>query len=597
MAELPPIDYTARDYAATRKSLIDRIPALLPEWTRRDSSDFGIVMIELFSSAADIMAFYADRIINEAFLPTAVMRSSVLDIASMLGYTPAPPAASSGYVTFTISAAASGPVTIPALTRVAVPGAVGSSSIVFETNSELVITPPALTGSVAVTQGQTVTGELGLTSTGAAGQQFSLFQPNVVGGSIVVEVDAGLGAEEWSYVANLSTSAPGAKVFTWFVDVNGVTWVRFGDNVNGAIPPAGSMVFSTYRVGNGSAGNVAEGSVTQIVDTVQYLTAVTNTLAMTGGEDTEALEDVRKNAPSALRSLDRAITADDYGALALQVPGVLHATAVGNSPLGVQVYICPTGAASAISSESYIVAYAATAGTFDLTITTSKGTATLTAQAYNISPATLQGTLEGTAAFDVGDVTVEDGSSLVSGASNAYLITFTGDFEDLPSPVATTFTFDSAGLTLEPGSITVASRLTAGGAMELTEELQIAVDDYLETRVMLGSTYTVTGGTFTPVQVEATVNVLNSYPQADAQASVENALAELFSVSNLDFGERVTLSDVYHKLLGVTGVDYVSISKFHFQLEASTLEEALTPNDQCILRVGTTVLTMSGGVA
>jgi hypothetical protein len=596
MAELPPIDYTARDYAATRQSLLERIPALLPEWTRRDSSDFGIVMIELFSAAADILAFYADRIINEPFLSTAVMRSSVLDIATMLGYTPASPAAATGSVTFTITASAPGAVTIPAGTRLAVPGTVGTSSIVFETDSELIITPPTLTGSVTVTQGQTVLSELGLTSSGAAGQQFSLFQPNVIGGSIVIEVDAGLGLEEWSYVASLSTSAPGEKVFTTSTDVNGVTWVRFGDGVNGAVPPAGSLAFATYRVGNGAAGNVSAGAISQLVDTVQYVTAVTNSTALVGGEDAESLESIRKNAPLALRSLDRAITADDYGTLALQVPGVLHATAVGNTPLGVAVYICPTGAANSIRNESYAMGWAATAGTFDLTITTSKGTATLTNVANDISPSALQSTLEGTAAFDPGDVTVEDYSSEVAGATSAYLITFLGDFAAMPSPVATTFTLDSSGLTLEIGSIVIASRVTAGGAMAISDELRSAVNDFLADRVMLGSTYTLAEGVFTPVQIEATVNVLDSYPQAEAQASVENALAELFSVNNLDFGQRVTLSDVYHKLLDVTGVDYVSITKYHPEADPSTLENVVTPNDQCILRVGTTVLTMSGGV-
>jgi len=36
------IDYVAKDYASFRQQMIDNIPTVIPEYTNRDSSDFGI---------------------------------------------------------------------------------------------------------------------------------------------------------------------------------------------------------------------------------------------------------------------------------------------------------------------------------------------------------------------------------------------------------------------------------------------------------------------------------------------------------------------------------------------------------------------------
>ena len=73
------IDYLARDYNSFRKSLIDLIPAKLPEWTDRSEADFGIAMLELFAYMADILSYYQDRQANEAFLHTAQERRSVIN--------------------------------------------------------------------------------------------------------------------------------------------------------------------------------------------------------------------------------------------------------------------------------------------------------------------------------------------------------------------------------------------------------------------------------------------------------------------------------------------------------------------------------------
>lgn len=99
-------------------------------------------------------------------------------------------------------------------------------------------------------------------------------------------------------------------------DGDGGDTLRFGDGDFGVIPPDGTQFSVTYRVGNGSAGNVAAGAVTRIEPgqpDAAGLVTVRNPLPATGGTDPEPLDHVRRIAPQAFRlPLERAVIAHDY---------------------------------------------------------------------------------------------------------------------------------------------------------------------------------------------------------------------------------------------------------------------------------------------
>ena len=95
----------------------------------REEDDFAIALIDAFAVMADVLGFYQERIANEAFLRTATERRSVLELAALLGYQPAPGVAADAWLAFTLQEApgapalASLPVTIGAGTRTqSVPG-------------------------------------------------------------------------------------------------------------------------------------------------------------------------------------------------------------------------------------------------------------------------------------------------------------------------------------------------------------------------------------------------------------------------------------------------------------------------------------------
>nr|HEX4317386.1 putative baseplate assembly protein [Kofleriaceae bacterium] len=95
--------------------------------------------------------------------------------------------------------------------------------------------------------------------------------------------------------------------------------VRFGDGRRGATPPAGSAnVVASYRVGGGASGNVNAGTLTSLGRALAYIAGVTNPLPAAGGADRESVDDAKARAPHAIKSRDRAVTAEDFEALALR---------------------------------------------------------------------------------------------------------------------------------------------------------------------------------------------------------------------------------------------------------------------------------------
>jgi predicted phage baseplate assembly protein len=87
------------------------------------------------------------------------------------------------------------------------------------------------------------------------------------------------------------------------------------------MPDAGTVFDAAYRVGNGTAGNVGAETIRCLVfrQTTGNAGEIQprNPLPAAGGTDPEPIEEVKLFAPSAFcHVLDRAITADDYAALA-----------------------------------------------------------------------------------------------------------------------------------------------------------------------------------------------------------------------------------------------------------------------------------------
>lgn len=353
----------------------------MPEWTSESPNDFGIVLIELFAYVGDMLSFYADRIANEAFLDTAVLRSSVYSIARMLDYRPTGLGSARVTLQFTTPDTA-GTVTIPAGTQVQTIPDPGMAPVVFETDEELVITT-AHVDTVGATQGQTIRDEIIGASTGALYQRYALFRSPVVDGTVAVTVTETDTALQWAYFDHLIDAGPNDPAFTTYVDEGGITWVDFGDDVNGRVPISGATLQATYRIANGSAGNVGAATLTQLTSPVvvggvtQQVQSVTNTSAAAAGSDPESIESIRKNAPRSLTAINRAVTTDDYAALARRVTGVGKAMAIATSPTAVEVRLAPfnnPGGTTSAAVKAAVLSYINPRKMIGTTVTTADPT-------------------------------------------------------------------------------------------------------------------------------------------------------------------------------------------------------------------------------
>jgi predicted phage baseplate assembly protein len=110
--------------------------------------------------------------------------------------------------------------------------------------------------------------------------------------------------------------------------------VSFGDGIHGMRLPPGfrNVIALKYQVGGGAAGAVAAGQITSVINSVPFLSAVTNPSRASGGMDAETQGQTLQRGPQELRARNRAVALADYEILALRAVGaqVARAHAVAN---------------------------------------------------------------------------------------------------------------------------------------------------------------------------------------------------------------------------------------------------------------------------
>jgi hypothetical protein len=135
-------------------------------------------------------------------------------------------------------------------------------------------------------------------------------------------------ANNWTPRRDLLASDGDATDFVVETENDGTALLRFGDDVHGRRPDPGTAFTATYRMGNGTSGNVGADTIAHIVSDVSgVFDAVTNPMPATGGIDPEDLDAARRDAPEAFRIQERAVTAADYAAAAERRADVQRAAA------------------------------------------------------------------------------------------------------------------------------------------------------------------------------------------------------------------------------------------------------------------------------
>ncbi len=131
----------------------------------------------------------------------------------------------------------------------------------------------------------------------------------------------------WQPRLDLLASGAQAAEFVVESEHDGSARVRFGDDVNGKRPDAGTAFTATYRIGNGTAGNIGLESIAHIVSSDARLVRASNPLPARGGVDPETDQAIRRDAPEAFRVQERAVTEKDYAEVTERHASVQRAAA------------------------------------------------------------------------------------------------------------------------------------------------------------------------------------------------------------------------------------------------------------------------------
>jgi hypothetical protein len=144
-------------------------------------------------------------------------------------------------------------------------------------------------------------------------------------------VDLDGNSQDWSATGDLLAIGvgPADTAFLPEIETDGQAYLLFGDGTNGTRPEPGSRFVTTYRVGNGTAGNCAREAITLLdrFGVPAGVSGVLNPMPAWGGVDAESVESVRQHAPVAFRVQQRAVTPADYAARAAQYAGIKRAAA------------------------------------------------------------------------------------------------------------------------------------------------------------------------------------------------------------------------------------------------------------------------------
>lgn len=376
------IDYMARDYESLLQAMREQIPDKLPEWTDYTSeADFGNVLLQLFAHMGDILSYYQDRIANESFLSTAQTRQSVIDHLRLIGYHLSTAAPATTNLVVRVPASYDNTLTLRKGNAFGTQSQPDQDSIRFEYTSNIDLTidcgnlpldpddpdQKIYMPGIPVEEGQLIADEILGESDGRPNQRFPLVHRGVIirsfntvqdyttsDISLRTEVsdpapDQDLDIAEWSLRETLAFSREEQQDFIVEIDDQDQATIIFGDGTFGKIPPRGYLMKVTYRFGGGRLGNVGASTIETIVDAPDLTLAgatVTNPTAASGGADRESLDHAILHAPKIFRSLKRAVTADDYEALALDFAGVSKVRAEATQWNTVTLYVAPTGGGS-----------------------------------------------------------------------------------------------------------------------------------------------------------------------------------------------------------------------------------------------------------
>lgn len=286
------------------------------------------------SNLLDVMAYnthynglLANFALNESFLSTAQLRSSLVGLASGLGYQVGSRKASRGVVNIQVTnSAAPSSMTIPA--GFAFTSTVDNKTYTFTTRETLIATNDgsnvykfALNDNVNIPIFEGVAKQKTFIAGPAAENDTYVIPVTTLDlDTVVVKVFENISSSNFDRYININDATnidASSKLFIIKETPNGYYEITFGNGTRlGNTPEAGQKIVVEYSTcagpgANGARNFAAASSIGGFSGTINVTTKATST----GGAFKEEIESIRTNAPYLYASQNRMVTASDYSAL------------------------------------------------------------------------------------------------------------------------------------------------------------------------------------------------------------------------------------------------------------------------------------------
>jgi len=334
------IDYTALDYETLQEELINYIRANYAARGINDDfldSSAGKLMIDMLAYLGNILAFRADTLANEAYLPTAIRKENIINLLKLIGEQMETPKAASVNVVAIPSNIPLASIPVPARYPLNTTGADGQA-IQFEImeDSDDYWSNIEIPAGVNLFNLNAYEGEFRFEyfqSNGQPDQTYKLTYSPVIWESIQVSVSpvppTGITPSELSQtsatkVLSLVDPSVDTIIYKETFDKDNIGTLYFANELFGKIPPTGYYVYIAYRTGGGERGNISDGSINvtaDFIDTVGNIQTITfgnpDSIGI-GGEEAEDINIAKENVPLRVRTAYKLVTVEDYATLLRQ---------------------------------------------------------------------------------------------------------------------------------------------------------------------------------------------------------------------------------------------------------------------------------------
>ena len=271
-------------------------------------------LIDLLAYNTHYLGMNANMALNEAYLDTATIRSSVVSHAKTLGYTPSSARAPVAYLNVTINNSSLLSATVAKGTKFTT--TVDGDQYAFVVNDAVTTIPVngvLRFSNLPVYEGTLVTAKYTVDSSNIE-KQYLLTDNRADTTTLRVSVQnsaADLTTTTYTLATDISQVTATSNVY-FLQEVDGGKFeVYFGDNVVGKAPTDGNIVILEYIVTNKSSANGAKVFAGTSVAGETNITIATASAAV-GGAEPETIQSIKYNAPLDFASQGRAVTTDDY---------------------------------------------------------------------------------------------------------------------------------------------------------------------------------------------------------------------------------------------------------------------------------------------